>query len=136
MIWKLPYQTHTNFVEELTNCSHLQAMLHSRYVGFSKSLSQSKKPHIQLLFSLVSYDLTSLTGNNLKFLRSKYDLKSVEEMFEARQKISTEKFNKMPEVDLWKIVTLEDLVNFRENPDETELSLEEIEELIIFVTTS
>ena len=65
MIWKLPYQAHTTFVEPLTNCPHLQAMLHSRYVGFSHSLNESPKDQVKLLFSLVSYDLSSQTGNNL-----------------------------------------------------------------------
>ena len=72
MIWNLHFQAHTAFIEPLTNCPHLQAMLHSRYVGFSHSLSKSRKDQVKLLFSLVSYDLTSQTGNNLKYLGEKY----------------------------------------------------------------
>ena len=69
LIWDLPYQTHKNFVEQLTDFPHLQSMLHSRYVGFAKSVNHSKKPEVQLLFKTCRYDLTSNTGSNLKYLR-------------------------------------------------------------------
>ena len=136
MIWDLPYQTHTDFIEPLTNCPHLQQMLHSRYIGFAKSLSMSEKQHTKLIYSLIKNDLTSLTGNNLKFLMNKYNNNTIEELFENRHVIAKEKFKKMSSDDEWKIQVLEDLISFRDGRDETELGKEEIEESIFYVTTS
>ena len=76
-----------------------------------------------------------MTENNLKYLRTKYDLKSVEELFDAKNKISTEKFNQMPDEDLWKIDILEKLVHFKENIEETELSMDQVDQLILYITT-
>ena len=136
IIWNLPYQTHTTFVEPLTNCPHLQAMLHSRYVGFSKSLYLSKKNHVRLLFSAIHNDVSSLTGSNINFLKSKYNVNSLEELTDAKNIIEKEKFKEMAPEDTWKIQVLEELINFRDEHEETELTKEEVNELLTFVTTS
>ena len=57
LIWNLPYNTHTYFIEQLTDCPHMQSMLHSRFVGFSRSLKTSKKFHVNVLFALCENDL-------------------------------------------------------------------------------
>ena len=46
LLWDLPHQTHKRFVESLTNCPHLQSMLHVRYIGFIESLQKSVKTHV------------------------------------------------------------------------------------------
>ena len=105
-------------------------------MGFSHSLSKSPKDQVKLLFSLVNYDVSSQTGNNLKYLREKYSLVTVEQLFEAKQMIGTKEFNEMSQEDLWKIDVLEDLIEFRTHSEDTELLKEEIEDLISFITTS
>ena len=42
----------------------------------------------------------------------------------------------MSKEDLWKIDVLEDLIEFRNNPEDTELLKEELEDLISYITTS
>ena len=56
IIWDLPHQTHTMFVEALSQYPHLQSTLHSRYVGFAETLSKSKKHHVKLLFENCRYE--------------------------------------------------------------------------------
>ena len=112
IIWNLPYQAHTSFIEQLTNCSHLQAILHSRYVGFASSLSNSKKRHVNVLYSLCRYDISTLTGNNLAFLQRKYNCNSIEELCENRLQISKTSFKKMSPEDQWKIPIIEYLVSY------------------------
>ena len=136
LLWDLPHQTHKNFVEQLTDCPHLQSMLHSRYVGFSKSLQFSKKFEVRLLFNLCKYDLTTVTGSNLKSLMTIYDCSSLESLIDNKYQISTKSVNSMCEEDQWKVLLLEDLVEMRDGRSEANLSLEEINDLILLVTTS
>ena len=136
LLWELPHQTHKNFVEQLTDCPHLQSMLHSRYVGFRKSLLFSKKFEVRLLFNLCKYNMTTITGSNLKFLMTTYDCNSVENLIEHKNQIAIKSVNPMTEEDHWKVLLLEDLVDLRDGRSEANLSLDEINDLILFITTS
>ena len=136
LLWDLPHQTHKNFVEQLTDCPHLQSMLHSRYVGFSKSLLFSKKLEVRLLFNLCKYDLTTVTGTNLKKLMTTYECSSIENLIDTKSQISMKSVHPMKEEDQWKVLLLEDLVELRDGRSEANLSLDEINDLILFVTTS
>ena len=111
-------------------------MLHSRYVGFSQSLYESSKAHVKLLFNIVCYDGTSLTGNNLKYLREKYSITTIDKLLQEKYNIGQSKFKEMSEDDLWKIQELEELIQFRTNPQNTQLTQEQVEDLIVFLTTS
>ena len=42
----------------------------------------------------------------------------------------------MSEDDQWKIQELEELIQFRTNPQNTQLTQEQVEDLIVFLTTS
>ena len=88
------------------------------------------------LTSLCRYDISTLTGNNLAFLQRKYDCKSVEELCENRLKISKNSFKEMLPQDQWKIPLIEELVSFRDGLETTELTKDEIEEILLYVTTS
>ena len=69
ILWDLPYQAHTVFVEALTDSPHLQSVLHSRYVGFVQTLSKSSKTHVKVIFGLCRHDLRTITGSNIKYLQ-------------------------------------------------------------------
>ena len=43
ILWDLPFQTHTKFIEPLSDLPHLQSMLHSRFIGFAKSLERRQE---------------------------------------------------------------------------------------------
>ena len=63
-------------------------------------------------------------------------MNSLEELFEAKNVIQQEKFKEMAHDETWKIELLEELIDFRDEREETELTKEEILQLINFVTTS
>ena len=136
LIWDLPYNAHTRFIESITDCPHLQSVLHSRYVGFAKSLSSSNKKHIQVLYSLCKDNLSTLTGYNLKNLMLKYDCVNHSILFEKQAEISNTRVNELPQEEFWKVPLLQDLIGIRNEDLECDLTSEEIEDLIKFVTTA
>ena len=137
-IWNLPYQTHTFFIEHLTDFPHLQSMLHSRFVGFCKSLQSSKKFHVKALFDICKNDQRTVTGENLKFLTDKYCAFSIQQLFDKKQEIFQKTVDEIPLNDEWKINFLIDVLSMRddkENPD-SEMTGEEMEDIIEYITTS
>ena len=137
IIWDLPYQTHTMFIEALTNYPHLQSILHSRYVGFAETLSKSKKFHVKMLFENCKHDLRTITGTNLQYLQQNYDCLTLLDLFSKRYEISNSIVNEMKEEDVWNVELLEDLINVKYGGEnELDFSEDEITELIEFVAVS
>ena len=50
MMYILPQETHTEFVESLTDIPHWKSTLHGRYIGFIGNIYGSKKPQIEMRF--------------------------------------------------------------------------------------
>ena len=72
ILWDLPYPTHNRFLEALSPVPHLDSTLCARYIGFVESLSKCSKPLIRLLFDSLRHDISSQTGENVKYLLDKY----------------------------------------------------------------
>ena len=136
LIWDLPHQTHKMFVEEFTNCPHLQSMLHSRYIGFLKSLEFSKKMEVKILFNHCKNDVSTLTGSNIVYLETKYECHSLANLYDNKNHVSTARVNPIEENDRWKPLILEDLIEVRDGNAEVDLTPDEILDLINFVSTS
>ena len=136
LIWGLPYQAHKRFVEQLTECPHLQSLLHSRFIGFAKALSLSEKLHIKVLYNLCLNDVQSQTGSNLNFLKKKYELNSEKLLYENQDKIGKSIVNELPNEESWKINVIEELTSMTQGECSTELTEDEITQILNFVTTS
>ena len=136
LLWDLPFQAHKRLVEPLTDCPHLQSTLHSRAIGFAKSLSNSKNVHVKFLFNVCQNDVQSITGHNLNYLRNKYNAPTNETLFELRSTISKAIVNELPTEEEWKIPLLEELTNLKRGYLTSEMAEEEINAMIAFVSTS
>ena len=135
ILWDLPYQAHTMFVEALTDSPHLQSVLHSRYDGFVQTLSKSSKTHVKVLFGLCRHDLRTITGSNIKYLQQQYNCLTQSDLFNSKVEISKKIVKEVKDDDMWKIELLEELINIREGVSEVNLLEEEIKELIHYVST-
>ena len=85
LLWELPHQAHKYFVEELTDGPHLQSMLHSRYIGFLRSLDCSHKAEVRLLYYVCRNNLLTVTGSNIKFLMNTYECKTSADMLNRKK---------------------------------------------------
>ena len=61
ILFDLPFQTHTRFIESLSKVTHLQSTLHGRFIGFVNNLKNSVKPEINMLINLCENDISSNT---------------------------------------------------------------------------
>ena len=126
IIWDLPFQIHTMFIEALT-----KSIVHSRYVGFAETLSKSKKFENLRIANMIS------ELHNLKYLHQNYDCLTLLDLFCKRHEISNSIANEMKEEDAWKVELLEDLINVKYGGEnESEFSEDEIAEPIECVAIS
>ena len=109
IVYDLPFQTHTRFIESLTEFPHLQSMLHGRYIGFSENLKNSKKSEIKLLYSLCINNKQSNTGQNLSFLMNTYNINEINELFAEKFSIKNSRVYPLEESENWKPKLIEEL---------------------------
>ena len=75
IMFDLPRDTHCWIVEELSDGRHFKQMVFSRFTKYLELLATNKKPFIRCLYDLVSNDVSTLTGSNIRklFLTTKID---------------------------------------------------------------
>ena len=126
MIWDLPRSTHTRFVESLSPVPHLEAVLMSRYIGFVENLLGSKKSLVRMIFHFCSSDLSSLTGQNIHFLKDKYEKSTVKELITAKNAVKNTGVYPLQNQEAWKEILIEEIALS---------NTEELQEILEFVCT-
>ena len=112
-------------------------MLHSRYVGFLKSLDNSTKNHVYFLFNIVKDNVSTMTGRNIRFIMDEYNELTLDDVIINRSKIAKNVVNELLEDEEWKISFLEDLVSQRNFGDPSDgISEEELDIMIENLATS
>ena len=109
MVWDLPYATHNRFLESMSDIPHLQSMLHGRYIGFIDNLSSTKKPHLQILFILCKQDQSCNTGQNIEYLLTSFQEKSLKALIVKKPFIKTKRIYPSREDEEWKIQMIEEM---------------------------
>ena len=66
IVFDLPHQTHTRFIESLTPVPHLQSVLHGRYIRSLDNIKNSMKHEISLLFNFCVNNNQSHTRQNIR----------------------------------------------------------------------
>ena len=109
IVFNLPYQTHTRFIESLTPVPHLQSVLHGRTIGFLENIKNSKKPEISLLFKYCENNNQSNTGQNIRYLLNTYSLDSFSELSSEKNSIKNRRVYPLNEDELWKPLLIDEL---------------------------
>ena len=135
IIWDLPHSTHTRFLESLCPVPHLESVLHGRSIGFIQSLSRSTKQLIKLLFHSCSQDMSTVTGQNMKFLLSKYSKYSMAALFSEKDVIKNARVYSLQENDLWKVNLMQDFSLVKKNLLELPFEIENLDEILEEVCT-
>ena len=108
MIFNVPRTCHRYLIETLRG-RHLRTMVMMRFVRFIESIKESKKANI---LRETMYDMRSITGSNLEYIRVLLNLKSVEEISVAKVKQLV--FEKVPDDKVWVPALVEELVQARD----------------------
>jgi hypothetical protein len=64
----LPLQTHTFFIEPISECIHLKNTLIKRFLTFIQNVRSSPKCILTNLLKMVLRDVRSVTGSNLRHI--------------------------------------------------------------------
>ena len=135
IIWDLPHSTHTRFLESLCPVPHLESVLHGRSIGFIQNLSRSSKQLIKLLFHSCSHDMSTVTGQNLKFLLHKYSQQNMTALFSEKDVIKISRVNILQENELWKVNLMEDFSLVKKNLLELPFEIENLDEILDDICT-
>ena len=136
MIWNLPHATHKRFLESLTEVPHIQSTLHSRYIGFVKSLMMSSKPQVNMMLNICQNDLSSQTGQNIRTLLNLYDIEDLTSLLKQGQTIKKMRVNPLEDDEDWKVNILEELCLAQNGLIELDFNTDEIEMIIDMVATA
>ena len=137
-MWGLPFQTHKYFIEELGG-QHAKSMILVRYIKFIQSMKKSPKMCVQFMLEKVSRNLNTVTGRNLKHIfdmtGQQFDLFSVTPNSLKRNM----KFCEPDQGDKWRVRMVREITNLKQGVlelDDGGFSVEELDELLDYVTTS
>ena len=139
-MWKLPYQTHRYFIEPLGG-THLKNMLFSRFIKFLQSIEKTNKNAAVYLLNRTIYNQRTITGENANLILKEIDEENIMEVEINHMKKNLE-FFKLPKNHEWKINLVKELTSMKmkilsvDFDDTRSLSIEEIDDMLIFVTTS
>ena len=139
-MWKLPYQTHRYFIEPLGG-THLKNMLFSRFTKFLQSIEKTNKNAAVYLLNRTIYNQRTITGKNVNLILKEISEDDIMEV-EINQMKKNMEFLKLPLNHEWKVNLVKELTNMKMNilsvdfDDTSSLSIEEIDDVMIFVTTS
>ena len=110
-MYGLPRETHTYFVEAISERPHLKTILINRFLNFIRQIEKSKKCAIKKVLKTIKYDTQSVTGKNLKeimFLVEKNDVCDL--IPENAMKIA---YKKIPESEEWRVSLLNELIEVK-----------------------
>lgn len=131
IIWDLPHSTHKRLLESLSEVPHLESVLHGRFIGFVDSLSQSKKSPIGLIFKSCIGNMSTQTGQNMRYLMDKYMKETLRDLVEERDSIKKLRVYKIEDEELWKIPILKDMALFKKGLIEIDVFDEQEAEAIL-----
>ena len=69
IVFDIPRNSHCWIVEELCGGKHAQQQIYSRYIKFVNTLATTHRDNVRSLFNIVSVDVRSQVGSNLRKLQ-------------------------------------------------------------------
>ena len=135
MIWDLPHATHTCYLESLSLVPHLQSVLNGRYVGFVQSLGNPKNKLLPLLFNLTCSDLSTVTGQNVNFLMTKFEKPTLSSLINDRVHIKKSRVYNLRDHETWKIKLIEEISLIKKDHLEVSFEDDDLEEILMHVCT-
>ena len=109
IIWELPQNTHTRFIESLSYVPHLESVLTGSYLGFVGSLSSTSNTVLSIIFRSCSRNVSTQTGQNIRYLMDKHRKGTLEDLVNDRSTIKKTRVYNLPEEESWKILILKDM---------------------------
>ena len=136
IIWDLPHPTHTHFLESLCPVPHLESVLTGRYIGFVQNLCRSNKDLLNLLFHSCKHDMSSVTGQNLRFLLEKYKKPNVLTLVLEKNVIKKSRVYSLPVDESWKVGMMTEISLAKKNHLEISFDTKNLDDILEYICTA
>ena len=112
----LPFATHRNLVEPLTDDSHIKIILIRRFLSFVEKIKKSGKPPLVMLLSEAAADVRSTSGSNLQNIMILAGKTSIA----ALSVLDADKveYHRLKDNEAWKVKLVTELVKAKANSKE------------------
>ena len=84
IMYNLPWPTHRNFLEPLTDSVYIRRNLIQRYLSFISRIEKSKKKPLRTLLNMTKYDVRAVTGSNLRYKMLNAGKTSISELLDSK----------------------------------------------------
>ena len=107
----LPFNSHRYLIEAISNHPHLKRILVLRFMSFLKQIQKSSKIIPKQLLNLIWKDTRSITGSNIRGIRSLSNWAPFNEI--SRKTIQDIDYHSIPEEEKWRVDILKELCDFK-----------------------
>ena len=88
-----------------------------------------------MIFHFCSSDLSSFTGQNIHFLKDKYEKSTVKELITAKNAVKNTRVYPLQNQEAWKEILIEEIALSRAELIEIDFDTEELQKILEFVCT-
>ena len=110
-MFDLPLQTHTIFIEPVSDSPHLKNILIKRFLNFIQSVKNSPKPILTNLLKSIIRDVRSTTGWNLRNILLLMNKNNVSELRPTDCNLF--KYRKETAENAWKVKMVKELIEIK-----------------------
>ena len=135
IIWDLPYATHTRFLESLSPVPHLESVLTGRYLGFLNNFLKTSNSALGLIFSNCKYNISSQTGQNIKYMMDKHKMDSLGNLVDEKNTLKKLRVYTLPEEEKWKVSLLREIALVKKGQLDIDFDEKNLEEILEAVCT-
>ena len=97
----LPLQTHRYLIEPVASARHMKITLIKNFLGFIRSVKESKKPVLRELYNLTKDDVRTTTGANLRYILLLTNKLNVDDLHPGL--VDSIQYHKIEEKEKWRI---------------------------------
>ena len=109
----LPFQTHRNLIEPISELRHMKIRLIKNYLGFIQEIKSSKRSIVKQLYLISSQDTRTTTGSNLRNILLLTDQSSIEDLLPSSA--DTLVYKELAEDEQWKVEFAREIIDMRED---------------------
>ena len=130
IMFSLPWATHRNLLEPITETPHVRRILIHRYISFIKSIQKSKKKPLRNLLSLAKADVRTITGSNLRYIMLKSGKSNMDELFNSKVEIE---YHKIKNEQMWRVGLVKEIIDALHDEKSVGLEASELKDILEFL---
>ena len=108
---ELPYATHRYLIEEVSAQLHMRITLMKIFLNFIRSIKDSKKIVLKLLYDIVKEDTRTTTGSNLRNILLLTDCSSVDQLKPSL--VQNMKYKQIKVANKWRVTIIKEILDMK-----------------------